>query len=885
MSSFLPPLSSLLLLGLLLGLPPSAASSPAGDTSSPPVPCPSLPSSLIYTQASAPREIGSAIRLVVEQVNKELTGVVDVNVHWTGQELHRKVGRHNITATVVRRSLTGEGGYTEAEECFEVPFVIDDTDECKLPEGHEMAHGCGASARCVNSVGAYHCECPAPPPPAKDGAARDPSWSLSLRSSSCPGLAGTEGCCADGDAACRAAFKCPQDPCQEGQNTCDAAAGSACESSLGPDGPEYTCTCPGGKLGSGHLCAGGDLPPRPTVGYDSLPTEETLAAGYCSCTEPAFDKCKGFPPCEGKNEGCSLSAAGEPECECKTGYVRAGAHGCVDETPPALSLRCDADGTGVMALTQGENYEECAVDIADSNAEDLARSLKIAYSAPLPRGCLRDMGTWHVNYTVATPWTEPAFQLATRTVTVTDLDECAITARTQALYCKEALPQCDKAADARCRNTEGSYQCECPRCTAGDGFLPISGVAPGDPHAPVGYEGGTGCRDSCKPAIELRGPNPRVFRACKCGGLVGLTGDARKLAGGKGGEGEGRSYDAEIKALVRLAGGKELCATKENAGEVEAGDCAQAVDQPGGVDLTGKIVVGDPVKHPTKKNWWRVAYNVADKAGNRADTVFRDVKVEELSLEELEEVIRKEAEEEKEKEVRKAVAAAVKKEKQAAAKAVREATDKAAADARGNRRCPECPKCVTHDCDCGGDVGLVMRELTECQEKGAGGGGGASLADGLSVVANVEHLIPLFLLLIITSSGIGLALIVLQRAKQIIGGGGSGGAGAAVAGTPMTNSERALQLKSTVATFHSPRHGRSPGAGSAAGSPATPGSAGSAVGGGGRPHGASPLFGAGAGGAGAGLAQGGPAGSPSPAKLPPITPMRTGGYSTRSSRR
>ena len=58
--------------------------------------------------------------------------------------------------------------------------------------------------------------------------------------------------------------------------------------------------------------------------------------------------------------------------------------------------------------------------------------------------------------------------------------------------------------------------------------------------------------------------------------------------------------------------------------------------------MTGQIQVGDPIKHASVKNSWRVPYNVMDKAGNRAQTVWRDVVVEELTLDELEAVMREE---------------------------------------------------------------------------------------------------------------------------------------------------------------------------------------------------------------------------------------------------
>ena len=39
---------------------------------------------------------------------------------------------------------------------------------------------------------------------------------------------------------------------------------------------------------------------------------------------------------------------------------------------------------------------------------------------------------------------------------------------------------------------------------------------------PVGYNGGTGCKDTYKSVIHLRGPNLMKFQISKCGGLSGV---------------------------------------------------------------------------------------------------------------------------------------------------------------------------------------------------------------------------------------------------------------------------------------------------------------------------------------------------------------------------
>ena len=95
-----------------------------------------------------------------------------------------------------------------------------------------------------------------------------------------------------------------------------------------------------------------------------------------------------------------MSGRSEPVCACTPGFVQVSKYGCVDSNPPILKLRQDEGGDGVTILKQGDSYKEYAVDVRDDNAEDYLRSLKIAYSRPLPAGCHVEMGTFEVNYTV-----------------------------------------------------------------------------------------------------------------------------------------------------------------------------------------------------------------------------------------------------------------------------------------------------------------------------------------------------------------------------------------------------------------------------------------------------------------------------------------------------
>jgi hypothetical protein len=73
----------------------------------------------------------------------------------------------------------------------------------------------------------------------------------------------------------------------------------------------------------------------------------------------------------------------------------------------------------------------------------------------------------------------------------------------------------------------GTYTCKCPEGTEGDGFLPIARLRPdgrggfSGMMVPMNYMGGTGCRDTSRPVIEILGPNPKKFQVAKVSRLEG----------------------------------------------------------------------------------------------------------------------------------------------------------------------------------------------------------------------------------------------------------------------------------------------------------------------------------------------------------------------------
>ena len=235
----------------------------------------------------------------------------------------------------------------------------------------------------------------------------------------------------------------------------------------------------------------------------------------------------------GKHETCTISKKNQPTCGCKQGYVADDEYGCVDENPPVLHIRpypgrTDEKDPSITRLTQGDKYEEHGVDIIDENAEEYLRTLQISYNRPLPQGCLLEMGRFEVNYTVATPWTIPNHAQAKRTVIIGNINECRVKKDVGVgKTCPELVAMCDTEAGATCVDQSGTYSCKCPKGTEGDGFVPIGRLRPdgkggfSGSMVPMNYLGGTGCRDTSRPVIEVLGPNPKKLMVAKVAGLKG----------------------------------------------------------------------------------------------------------------------------------------------------------------------------------------------------------------------------------------------------------------------------------------------------------------------------------------------------------------------------
>ena len=692
---------------------------------------------------------------MVEKINRVLDGVLNVEVNWSGAELHGRVGEHIIECTVTRllsgankndngkdnnnetTTTVDEHGREVTSQCFHVPFTILDTNECELPLGHSMRHVCPPPSICTNTDGSYECSCPRLLNINNNNNNDDRSpWEVSFSSldkTSCPSSPSTIGCCSSlahsiEGKRCREKFHCPVDPCSDNHDDC--AKSAKCVRAESPNNINnnndqkdsktssntelYTCECPEGLMGNGKSCRPGiDPPPQPKVMFDGVtPTALTVKNNYyCGCNKPRVDACSGFPACQGKHEVCTVSASTDdkPVCDCKPGYFRHDKYGCVDVNPPKLKLLNDPLGDKTLRLKQGDEYREHMVNIEDENAEDYLRNLKVTYSQPLPKGCNLKVGSFQVNYTVAMPWATPPDVTVTRQVIIEDIDECSIRGKKLKNFqqnCPQLIPQCDTSAGAVCRNTDGSYTCQCPVQTTGDGFLKSTKFESDSAYpVPTSYKGGTSCVDTSKPVIAVQGPNPKIFRVSECGGLNGVMSpysrnnqndDEKELLSSN----QRSLYEIDIKEMIRATAGAELCATYENP-NVNPSDCVNAIDRTykGDVDLSDRVTVGDPVQK--SRSHWVVPYDVKDDAGNQAATVYRDVMVEEVSLAGMEKKIREQVIITEQRKTKRAIDNAVREERKkwdAENRASNNRSRKNPTDSNA-KSCPACSPCVCAETD------------------------------------------------------------------------------------------------------------------------------------------------------------------------------------------
>ncbi len=228
---------------------------------------------LTFSQESAPSSNNALLTHVTSLVNKNLEGVVNVDVSLHGNPKHAKVGRFIITAVITRIVQLESGKQESVEECFEIPYEITDIDECSLPPSHPMSHNCHPSAQCVNVVGSYECSCKRGSWGVKGSGSMYPQKWMMLRllahlglfqggkeksGGNCGGKTNTSECCFSGhcydddpwisENHCKTNFRCTNDPCLGGK----CPRRSSCIPGTGYD--DFHCACkPGYKVSAAHV--------------------------------------------------------------------------------------------------------------------------------------------------------------------------------------------------------------------------------------------------------------------------------------------------------------------------------------------------------------------------------------------------------------------------------------------------------------------------------------------------------------------------------------------------------------------------------------------------------------------------------------------------------
>jgi len=558
-------------------------------------PCIKLDHTLSYTQETAPSDVNDMMNIVTNFLNRELRGVLRVDMNYSGDHIHGMVGNQTIKTDVKRRI-----GNSYEVGCYEITFEILDIDECTY-QGHvqHLRHNCVPPANCRNTFGSYECDCP----PNffgmdKSGEITEAMYVTAtggltttqiVKGGRCGGHSSTETCCREEDLhcgkvscsrKCKGDFKCINDPCI----TLHCGENAVCKR-LG--GSKATCECQPGYYGDPFVAC--QLSQK--INYCNI------ANCPCDCYCKHEEQLGGYV-CLPKNGYISVdnSILGKPvpHDHISKGGKRLDSTTCLDTSLPELYL----NPPNPYILRQGDTYQEYGITVVDKNNEDFPRQIDFEYSKPFGE-YMTEIGREQVTYTLKTPWLpEPEFTII-RDVIVIDVDECTYTGPIDQFRHK-CVPDI-----ANCINTEGSYSCRCKPGYIGDGYI-----------------NGSGCLDSVPPVITCvgQGCEPLRFQVCDSKGLLSSTGRVLVLD-------DSLSYNF-IDAELRKTG--NFCLPHEYP-------CFHAFDETayGTVDLTSRIQQGPFELFSQDSNIWifRVPFNVIDDDGNYAEPVFRYIEVIKVDIE------------------------------------------------------------------------------------------------------------------------------------------------------------------------------------------------------------------------------------------------------------
>lgn len=168
------------------------------------------------------------------------------------------------------------------------------------------------------------------------------------------------------------------------------------------------------------------------------------------------------------------------------------------------------------------------------------------------------------------------------------------------------------------------------------------------------------------------------------------------------------SHPLCMQSLIEATSGAELCATTSKP-NVKPSNCVRAQDHTykGIVDLSSRVSIGEPI--PKGNLQWKAPYTVKDDAGNEAVTVWRDIIVEEVDIEDFESKVRTAALANQKEEVNRAVNEALANERRKQQQQQQQRNIKHSQD--------PCPPC--EPCNCGNNrqkmlQGAGMMTASDC---------------------------------------------------------------------------------------------------------------------------------------------------------------------------
>ena len=332
----------------------------------------------------------------------------------------------------------------ESEELKRTVTVVD-INECELHKNHDHRAECHDAATCVNRVGSYDCACPTgyEGDGSKDGSGcRDTEAPEIILRGRERVTIGQYGDYDDNYAKCL-----------------DTADGDLTDDALEMDVPRELRKDADRRKDVGTYRVNFEC--RDRAGNRARIDRVVVVVNTDECEDRKWTAdCSEHASCDDNDDGW--------RCECESGYAGDGqGHGgCRDDEPPVIKLR----GDRVVEVDQYDEYDDRGAK-AEDNVDE-----RVDVKVEGGDVDTRKPGEYRVRYT-AHDSTGNWADAVERVVVVNDINECRLD--------RQDSPHAHECHDnAKCRNTNGGYSCECESGFSGNGRR---------------------CEDDEAPSVALRG--------------------------------------------------------------------------------------------------------------------------------------------------------------------------------------------------------------------------------------------------------------------------------------------------------------------------------------------------------------------------------------------